>query len=833
MKPGMKWVLRIGVGAAAVMAVAGVAVLAAAAVYVIRVTDDLPDYAQLADYEPAITSRVHAGDGTLIAEYAHEHRAFVPVDSMPPLVVDAFISAEDKNFYRHNGLDYIGILRAGLNYVDYKFFGGSSLQGASTITQQVAKNFLLSNDRTFDRKIREMVLARKIERTFSKARILELYLNEIYLGNRSYGVAAAALNYFGKPLDELTLAEAAYLAALPKAPNNYDPVDDREEAIGRRNWVVDRMRANGYVERAEAQQAQSADLVVTNVRFGVQAPEAEYFAEEVRRALIAMAGEQALYDGGLSVRTSLDMELQRAGRAALRDGMIAYDRRHGWRGAFAQIETGEGWQERLAAAQTLPDLDWVPAVVLSDSDGEAQLGFLDGSTGSLTNEGVEWTGRSVANAVEEGDVVYVSPAEAAGQFELQQVPEVSGAFMAMDPHTGRVLALVGGFSFQHSQFNRASQALRQPGSSFKPVVYAAAMENGMTPSTILQDTPITLYAGAGQPLYRPQNYSNEFLGPMTVRRALALSQNIPAIRAGLQIGVDRVADYAERLGVADTVSQNAAMLLGTQETTLWRMMGAYSTLANGGRKVEPSVIDRVQDRYGQTIYTHDPRICEGCEASEWTGQPEPDLTDPREQVVDPIAAYQVTSMLQGVVERGTATRLRDVGKTLAGKTGTTDNEVDAWFIGYSPDLVAGAYIGFDQPRDMGTNETGGRTAAPIVRDFLIETLAETPDVPFRVPPGARLVPVNPSTGERMAFGAPGSILEAFRPGAEPGRARYTTQTTSFRVPGADDFAAAAPPRPAGAASMIAPAAGATSAPAPATPPTEPAPASNQALNGIY
>ncbi len=823
MTSGMKWTLRIGVAGMAVAAVAGLVVFAYAAIYVVRVTDDLPDFAQLADYEPAITTRVHAGDGTLIAEYAIENRAFVPIESVPPVVIEAFLSAEDKNFYRHDGLDYVGIARAGVNYVAYKFAGGGSLQGASTITQQVAKNFLLSSDRTFDRKIREMVLARKIERTLSKDRILELYLNEIYLGARSYGVAAAALNYFGKPLDELTLAEAAYLAALPKAPNNYNPNTAKSEAISRRNWVLSRMQNNGYITRDEARLASSDDLVVTRLRFGVQTPEAEYFAEEVRRQLVSMAGERALYDGGLSVRTSVDMEMQRAGRDALRAGMIDYDRRHGWRGAFAQIDAGDGWAERLAEIETLADLDdWRPALVLAVSGNSANLGFVDGSTGALPAEGVRWTGRSLANVISSGDVIYVSPGEAEGQFELQQVPQVSGAFMAMDPHTGRVLAMVGGFSFQHSEFNRASQAWRQPGSSFKPIAYAAAMENGMTPSTVVLDAPIVLDAGDGQ-YYRPSNYSNDFYGPSTLRRGLEQSRNVMTVRMAREIGIEHIAEYAERFSVADRVPAYASIALGAQETTLWRMMGAYSVLANGGIKVTPSVIDRVQDRYGVTIYRHDARLCDGCAATEWTGQAEPVLADARSQVVDPVTAYQITSMLQGVVERGTATRLRAVGKTLAGKTGTTNDHKDAWFIGYSPDLVAGAYIGYDQPRDLGYGETGGRTAAPIVRDFFMAALDGVADVPFRVPPGASLVPINPRSGERMGFGSAGSILEAFRPGTEPGRsmASSSSQGGGFRIPGAGDFGRG------GASSMIAPPAVAAAAP------TEAEPAAPARLDGIY
>ncbi len=850
MKSGWKWVLWGGGAVVAVCALACLAVLGYAAVYVIRVTDDLPDTDQLADYEPAITSRVHAGDGTLIAEYAHEHRAFVPIDAIPPLVIEAFLSAEDKNFYRHDGLDYVGIARAGLNYVEYKFMdSGASLQGASTITQQVAKNFLLTTDRTFDRKIREMVLARRIERTFSKARILELYLNDIYLGNRSYGVAAAALNYFGKPMNELTPAEAAYLAALPKAPNNYDPVDDRQRAIDRRNWVLGRMQSNGYLTRAEVRDAVATDLVVTKQRFGVQSAEAEYFAEEVRRALIAMAGERALYDGGLSVRTSLDLDLQRAGRKALRTGLIDYDRRHGWRGATMQIEVGEGWPERLAALNTAADLDdWRTAVVLEAGAAEGQIGFVDGSTAVLPLEGVRWARKQLSNggvgaapgrvsdAVSEGDVIYVGPEKTEegetvpGRYTLQQIPAVSGAFMAMDPHTGRVLALVGGFSFQHSQFNRASQAQRQPGSAFKPIVYATAMENGMTPSTVVLDAPIVLDAGDGT-YYRPQNYSNDFYGPSTLRRGLEQSRNVMTVRMARQIGIEQIAESAERFGVADHMQRNFSIALGAQETTLWRMLGAYSTFANGGKKVQPTVIDRVQDRYGNTIYRHDPRICEGCDATEFTGQLEPELMDPREQIIDPVSAYQITSMLQGVVERGTATRLRAVGKTLAGKTGTTNDQKDAWFIGFSPDLVAGAYIGFDQPRDLGYGETGGRTASPVVRDFFIAALEDTPDVPFRVPSGARLVPINPRSGERMSFGAPGSILEPFKPGTEPGRRSYTSERNSFRVPGATDFGAA--PRPPAASTMVEPAGPPPAAIASADGQSEEEDSGAAALDGIY
>ncbi len=787
-----KLILRVAMVGGIVGVAAGLLVAAIAGLYVVRVTSDLPDYAQLEDYEPPVMTRVHASDGALIAEYARQPRAFIPIDAIPPLVIEAFLSAEDKNFYDHGGLDYFGIVRAAYANIE-NVRNDASLEGASTITQQVAKNFLLTRDQKIDRKIREMVLARRMERAFSKDKILELYLNDIYLGNRSYGVAAASMNYYGKPLDELTLAEAAYLAALPKAPSNYHPVRNRQEAVARRNWVIDRMRANGYVKRQEARAAKQAALEVDTGRFGIIEDDAEYFAEEVRRQLVDMYGSDRLYDGGLSVRTTLDMDLQRAAREALRDGLIAYDRRHGWRGATKTIDLEtQDWREALPELEVLGDLPgWRPAVVTSVSGGAAELGFIDGSTGTLPSSGVSWTGQSMANTVSAGDVIYVEQEEG-GDYALRQVPEVNGAFMAMNPHTGRVRALVGGSSFQHNQFNRATQAERQPGSSFKPIVYATALDNGYTPASVVLDAPFVA-RGADGKLYNPSNYAGKSYGPSTLRRGIEMSRNQMTVRLANKVGIQNVVDYAVRFGVADEGEYEPYLpiALGAGGATLWDMVGAYGVFANGGKRIQPTVIDRIQDRYGETIYRHDPRVCDGCVAEEWKGQDEPNLLDPRGQVIDPVVAYQVTSMLEGVVERGTAANAvgAKVDFTLGGKTGTTNDFKDAWFIGFSPDLVAGVYVGFDTPKNMGYGEAGSVAAAPIFADFMREALEDETSVPFRVPPGARLVPINPRSGNRMAFGADGSILEPFKPGTEP-RQRYVASRNNVRLPSITDFGTA-------------------------------------------
>ncbi len=750
---------------------------------------DLPDYSQLQDYEPAVMTRVHATDGSLLAEYARERRLYIPMQAVPKLVINAFIAAEDKNFYEHGGLDFGGIARALIVYIQ-NYGSGRRPQGASTITQQVAKNFLLSNELSWSRKITEALLAMKIGRACSTETILELYLNEIYLGLGAYGVAAASLLYFDKSVHELTIAEAAYLAALPKGPNNYHPFRRRDDAIARRNYVMDRMVEDRFITAAQAEQAKKDPLKVTQRPTGSLTPAAEYFAEEVRRYINDNYTEKKLYEGGLSVRTTLDPKMQLLARKSLVDGLVRYDENQGYRGAVTKIEVAGDWGSKLAEVRALSDIaPWRMAVVLESGDQSARIGFQpsrepggavvkERDTGTVALEGVRWAkaasgpqrGRNptrVSQVLEAGDVIYVEPIGGKdGQFRLRQVPEVSGGIVAMDPLTGRVLAMVGGFSFDQSQFNRATQALRQPGSAFKPFVYAAALDNGYTPSTVVLDAPIEIDTGAAG-VWKPENYEGKFYGPSTLRFGIERSRNVMTVRLAQDVGMPLIGDYAKRFGIYDTLPPYLSFALGAGETTLLKMVAGYAMLDNGGKKIQPTLIDRIQDRYGRTVYKHDQRECRGCAADKWANQNEPTLVDRRERVIDPMTAYQITSMMEGVVQRGTATVVREVGRPVAGKTGTTNDEKDAWFIGFSPDLVVGVYMGFDKPRHLGRGATGGQLAAPVVKDFLKVALADKAPVPFRVPAGIKLIRVDPRTGLRAGTSDSGVILEAFKPGTAP------------------------------------------------------------------
>ncbi len=754
---------------------------------------DLPDYRQLADYEPPVMTRVHAGDGRLLAEYAVQKRLFVPIHSMPKRVVNAFLSAEDKNFYSHQGVDFLGVARAIV--VNIKNIGKQRRKvGASTITQQVAKNFLLTNEVSWRRKIKEAILAFRMERAFTKDRILELYLNEIYLGYGAYGVAAAALNYFNKTLDKLTIAEAAYLAALPKAPNNYHPTKKKAAAITRRNWVIGRMLSDGVITGDEADIARSSPLIVEQ-RADTEFVTAGYFAEEVRRELAERYGEAKLYKGGLSVRTTLNPRYQEFADRALKDGLESYDRRHGWRGPLARVDLAvvDDWTAALAAIEPPPGLgDWRLAIVLKLDQKSAGIGFADARTGTIPLAELKWArpwlkGERLGPRVKRpqdvltvGDVVAVEPVAAdkngkihpADSYGLRQIPEIEGALVALDPHTGRVLAMSGGYDHDKSKFNRVTQAERQPGSAFKPFVYLAALDSGFTPSTLILDAPFVIDQGPGLPKWRPANYTQKFYGPSTLRLGVEKSRNLMTVRLAQTVGMDKIADYARRFGIIDNMPQSLAMALGAGETTLLRLTTGYAMLVNGGKDITPSLIDRIQDRHGRTVFSHDKRVCRDCRAAFWTGQPVPQLPDQRKSVTDPGSAYQMVSILQGVVERGTGVIIRAVGKPLAGKTGTTNKSRDAWFVGFSPDLAVGVYTGFDNPRSLGRREQGASVAAPIFRDFMAAALAGRPATPFRIPPGIRLVRVNATTGLPARSGDRKVILEAFKPGEAPsGEAR--------------------------------------------------------------
>ena len=733
----------------------------------------LPDYSQLKNYEPPVITRVHAADGSLLAEYSRERRLYLPSAEIPDLVKHAFISAEDRNFYSHWGFDPEGIMRAGIIFMQ----GSRRIQGASTVTQQVAKNFLLNSDRTFERKIREILLSIRIESAYSKEKILELYLNEIYLGLSNYGVAAAALNYFDKSAHELTIAEVAYLAALPKEPSSLNPFRDHDRAVERRNYVIGRMEEDGYITAKQANEARAEPLVVNPRVLTPNSIAAGFFAEEVRRELSERYGEQKLYEGGLSVRTTLDPKIQLMARKALVDGLVRYDEAYGWHGTLKTIDISQDWGVPLADIPAYGDIKpWVMAVALDVGDAAMRIGIqperdksgaivADRKTGSVTLDGVKWTGRRPKGLAKPGDVFYVEPVVGRDrEYRLRQIPEVSGACIAMDPFTGRVLAMVGGFSFDESEFNRATQAQRQPGSSLKPFVYAAALDNGYTPTSTLLDLPIAIEDGSGR-LWEPHNFEGTSSGPHPLRYAIEHSINLMTVRLARDIGMPLVVEYTRRFGIYDNLPPFLSMAIGAGETTVLRMITGYSMFANGGRRVKATLIDRIQDRWGNTIYKHDERVCEGCDDPEWNNQPEPRLIDKREQVIDPLTAYQITSILEGVIQRGTGIAIKEVGKHLAGKTGTTNDAKDLWFIGYSPNLAFGVFMGYDEPRSLGGSAQAALYTAPIFRDFMNMALKDTADTPFRIPPGIKLISVDVHSGMRST--GPSTIMEAFKPGTGP------------------------------------------------------------------
>ena len=793
-------------------------VLGTGAAYVVyqHYASDLPDFEQLADYQPPIMTRVHAGDGRLLAEYATERRVFVPISAIPPRVVQAMLAAEDREFFTHGGVNPAAMVRAALQ--NFMHVGQGRRQiGASTITQQVAKNMLLGNEYSFARKIKEAILAVRMEQALTKERILELYLNEINFGRGAYGIATGALVYFNKSVDELTVSEAAFLAGAVKGPTNYDPARHYDAAKGRRDYVIDGMAKIGAITEAEAKAAE-AEPIVLRKRDETQVFSAPYFTEEVRRELMQRFGEDKVYKSGLSVRTSLDPILQTYADKALRDGLVTYDRRHGWRGPVAHLDVNaeaKGWQQALAAVPVPGGAaPWKLALVREVKPDAAEIGFVDGSTGSIPMKEMEWarpttddqhvgaTPKTADQVVKRGDVVLVEavmtepPAapKAAAQkkgakpvaepvataaaapptvshWTLRQIPNGSGAMVALDPHTGRVLAMDGGWSYDTSQFNRATQAYRQIGSTFKPFAYLAALDNGMTPSTLILDDPIELEQGPGLPMWRPHNFEGgEAPGPQPLRVAIEKSLNLMTVRMATTIGIDKIAPYIERLGLMDKMPLLYAQVLGAGQTTPLKLGTAYAMIDNGGKRIVPSLIDRVEDREGKIVFKHDTRDCPRCGDYDWGADGEvPSLPDTREQVLDPATAYQMVNIMQGVIQRGTAAY--SVGNylkmPLAGKTGTTNDIFDTWFVGFTPDLVVAVYVGFDTPRTLGRQEQGARTAAPLFTEFMTDALKDKPPVDFRIPPGVRLVRVNAATGKLAEGGERNMIWEAFKPGTEP------------------------------------------------------------------
>ena len=748
---------------------------------------DLPSHQSLANYAPPTISRIYSGEGRIIDEFAQERRLFTPAEEIPDLVKQAFISAEDKNFYQHGGYDARGIAAAAYDAVRTR---GRDVRGASTITQQVMKNFLLDGSRRIERKIKEIILATRIEDTLNKEQILELYLNEIFLGQNSYGVTAAAQTYFNKTLVELTPHEAAFLASMPKAPSDYHPVRQKDRLLARRDFVLKEMRENGYIDQdtylAEIEQplrsVQNGDFEP----FANSLPPRDYFTDEIRRQLSQDFGEAEFFTGGFSVRATIDPEMQVEAANALQRQLENYDRAQGqWRGTgktlSAEVLADEtAWRTALSDLEVARDIDldgqWYPAVVLEIGDQQMRIG-IDGVAPSETEpqviprKDIAWLPGNFQQTFTVGDVVHVrrmmdDASQTFIRWTLRQVPEAQGGFVAMDVNSGRVLAMQGGFSYQNSVFNRATQAQRQPGSSFKPFVYAAALDSGYSPATIVIDAPIEIDTPQG--LWRPRNSSNKFYGPTPLRTGIEQSRNLMTIRLAQEVGMETVADYAERFGVYDSMGTFLANSLGSDETTLYKMVAAYAMFANGGERVEPTLVDRVQDRAGKTVYRHDARQCVDCDTPDLPPARGPRIETNRSQVMDPITAYQLTSMMRGVVERGTAARHVNLPVPAAGKTGTTNDALDVWFVGFTSNIVAGCYIGYDQPRSLGRGAYGGTMCGPVFQQFMSKAVEKYGGGEFRVPPGGHFIKIDRYTGSRLPIEEQGDhvVAEYFRDGED-------------------------------------------------------------------
>jgi penicillin-binding protein 1A len=727
------------------------------AIYAAWLFHGLPSSAQIAEYRPPTATRVFAFNGELIGEFGRERRIIVPYEDIPPMVRNAFLAAEDRRFFNHSGVDMTGLSRAMIKNAA-NFVQGRRLEGGSTITQQVAKNVLLTNDATLGRKVKEAILARRLEEALTKPQILELYLNEIWLGRRAFGVAAASFNYFNKPLEQLTLAEAAYLAALPKGPNNYNPTSParKQAAITRRNWVLGQMAEEGVVSVADAQAAMAEDLVLQEVQTRVRYKDADFFVEEVRRRALAELGDK-MDQGGYYIRTTLDPELQTQARIALMEGLEAYDRRHGWRGAWGNTPLVDGWQTEAKAKGVPAERRTWQAAIVESVGGSVRVQLTDGTQGALAGEDAAWAKRG--KGLNTGDLVFVEPVD--GRFRLRQIPAVNGALVAVEPRSGRVLALVGGYSFSISKYNRATQAYRQPGSAFKPFVYATALERGYTPASVVSNGYIRVGG------YSPENYNRRFGGFQTLRTGLTYSYNAMTVRLAQRLGIRRVRDDAVRFGaIREGTNANLAMALGAAETTPMALTGAYAAFANGGLRVEPHLMEVVLDRDGEAVLDADQRECRGCRGA-YTGTESPRMPAYGKKVMDPITAYQVTSMLESVVQKGTARAALKLNRPVAGKTGTTNEYRSAWFVGYTPQLVAGVFIGFDGNQSLGNGETGGEAALPVFVNFMGEALKDEPKDPFVAPKVAKIIQVR---GQQ----------EAFKPGTEPKRRPVRTQVATRR-----------------------------------------------------
>ena len=734
----------------------GITILVIAILWVF--SNKLPDYKFLKSYKAPVSSKVYSGDGELVNDFSSEKRIFVPYSSIPNKIINSFLSAEDKNFFNHPGVDAKGVLRATKNNIS-NFLSSKRLEGASTITQQVAKNFLLSNEVSINRKIKEAILAFRIERALSKERILELYLNEIYLGSGSYGIAAASLRYFDKPITELNYVEASLLAALPKAPSRYNPFKNKDLAKFRRNLVLKNLFENNFISEAQYNSFIKEPIKLKK-RKKIYLEDARYYVEDIRKDIVKKFGFERVYKNGLNIKTPLNLKIQSASTNALRQGLINYDRRKGWRGALLKKKYKNNWSEDLEKFRLENSIDWKLAIVTNNDNEKIEIETNDKSKGFIKEKDVNWVKKS-NYPLNKGNIIYVKKYKN-NLYELKQLPEINGSIVVMDPYTGRVLAMSGGFSFLQSEFNRASQALRQPGSAFKPFIYALALENNYQPSSLVLDAPLVLKQGDDLKLWKPENYGKKFYGLSTMRTGLEKSRNLMTVRIAQDLGLKKIINFSKKLGIYENPSELLSISLGSAETTLLRLTSAYSSFVNGGKLVRPILIDRVQDGEGQTILNNENRKCDKCEQISYLSNKYPNIKDDFEQIFSPQTAYQITSMLEGAVQRGTGKGLKDLNLDIAGKTGTTNENTDTWFIGFTSKLIIGVYVGFDNPKSLGKKETGARTAMPIFKKFVKEFVKKEDARPFKVAENITLMVIDPKTGEKASFNSKKTIIEVFK-----------------------------------------------------------------------
>ena len=722
-------------------------------------SNDLPDYKFLKSYKPPVSSKVYSGNGDLVADFSQEKRVFVPFNSIPKNVINAFLSAEDKNFFKHPGVDAKGVIRAVINNIS-NILSSKRLEGASTITQQVAKNFLLTNEVSLNRKIKEAILAFRIERALSKERILELYLNQIYLGSGAYGVAAASLEYFDKSIKDLNYSEAALLAALPKAPSRYNPYRDPDIAKFRRNLVLKNLLDNNYLT-SEWYEKLTKEEIILKKNKKIYLEDAQYFIEDVRKSVIETLSYDKVYKQGFNINTPIDLNLQTIATKSLRDGLIAYDKRKGWRGPLTNKIYNSEWKKDLEKYKLENSINWKLAIVKKINKFSAEIETEDNIEGVIEYQSISWTKKEFNKLLKPGDIIYVKNLKE-NIFNLQQLPKVNGGIVVMDPFTGRVLALSGGFSFKQSEFNRATQAKRQPGSAFKPFVYALALENNFTPTSLVLDAPLVLDQGDDLKMWKPENYGKKFYGPSTLRVGLEKSRNLMTVRIAQNLGVEKIVDFSKALKIYDNPEELLSISLGSAETTLLKLTSAYSVFVNGGKLVEPILIDRIQDSQGNTIFNNDKRKCINCDQISYLTNDYPEIKNNYTQIFSPETAFQMTSILEGVVQRGTAKKLKDLNLNIAGKTGTTNKNTDTWFIGFTSNVLVGVYVGSDNPTPLGKYETGSKTALPIFKSFISDSINKNDARPFKAAKGTVMMVVDPLTGQKAKFNSKNTIIEVFK-----------------------------------------------------------------------